>query len=513
MAYEHGWSIGQSYQQTTHSREIAGLIGVANEAEIFINGITTQALVDTGATVSTMSADFYQQYFSHIPIEPITSILNIECADGNGLPYLGYVVVDVSVDGFVVTPQPCLLLVVHNSNYNSNVPVLLGTNVLSALMYSCKKNYGDIFLQEANLKTPWYLAFRCMLLQERQLAKQKLKLGIVKSAATKKIIIPANSETVVPGYLDNTLPYHPTCAVLQATNKSAVPTDLDISPSLIAFEPGTKQFVDVHVSNITTRTVVIQPKAVLCEIQPVTIEENPKPENNTVDFSSLLSQMDIEDKTVTQKQLEDGIDVITSFSDIFSAGDHDLGHTSAVRHRIDLTDDHPFRQRHRRIPPAMYNEVCDHLHQLLANGVIRRSHSPWSSNVVLARKKDGRLRMCVDYRQLNERTIKDSYSLPRIDEMFDTLRGSKFFSTLDMKSGYHQIEIEEENKERTAFTVGPLGFYEFNRMPFGLSNSPATYQRMMNECFEDLHLKSCLIYIDDIIVLADTYEEHLNRLS
>ena len=96
--------------------------------------------------------------------------------------------------------------------------------------------------------------------------------------------------------------------------------------------------------------------------------------------------------------------------------------------------------------------------------------------------------------------------------MFDALAGSKYYSTLDMKSGYHQVGIEETHKERTAFTVGPLGFYEYNCMPFGLCNSPATYQRLMNECFEGLHLKSCLIYLDDIIVFSDTYEEHLQRL-
>ena len=89
--------------------------------------------------------------------------------------------------------------------------------------------------------------------------------------------------------------------------------------------------------------------------------------------------------------------------------------------------------------------------------------------------------------------------------MFDALAGSKYYSTLDMKSGYHQVDIEETHKERTAFTVGPLGFYEYNCMPFGLCNSPATYQRLMNECFEGLHLKSCLIYLDDIIDLSVTF--------
>ena len=104
-----------------------------------------------------------------------------------------------------------------------------------------------------------------------------------------------------------------------------------------------------------------------------------------------------------------------------------------------------------------------------------KSHSPWSSNIVLARRKDGRLRLCTDFRQLNARTIKDSYALPRVEEILDCLSGSQYFSVLDMKSGYYRAELEESHKERTAFTVGPLGFYEYNRLPFGLTNSPAMY--------------------------------------
>lgn len=160
----------------------------------------------------------------------------------------------------------------------------------------------------------------------------------------------------------------------------------------------------------------------------------------------------------------------------------------------------------------MIDEVRLHIEQLLSAGIIRKSKSPFASNVVLVKKKDGTLRMCVDYRMLNKRTIKDSYALPRIEDILDTLSGSKFFSVLDMKSGYHQVEIEEAHKHRTAFTVGPIGFYEFNRLPFGLSNSPDTYQRIMEECLGDLSMKICVIYLDDVIIFADSYEEHLERL-
>ena len=224
----------------------------------------------------------------------MSSILNIECADGYSLPYLGYIEVNISVDDFSDTPQPCLLLVVDNSNYNSKVPIILGTNVLSHFLTFCQDKHGERFLQEANLRTPWYLAFRCMLLQERQLAKKKFRLGVIKCASSQRIIFPANTEVIIPGFIDNALPYHPTCAVLQATETSSVPTDLDISPSLVAYEYGSKQIIDVPISNITTRTVVIQPRAILCEIQPVTIEERHAEEENRADFANIIGTMEIE---------------------------------------------------------------------------------------------------------------------------------------------------------------------------------------------------------------------------
>ena len=161
----------------------------------------------------------------------------------------------------------------------------------------------------------------------------------------------------------------------------------------------------------------------------------------------------------------------------------------------------------------MYEEVREHLKLLLTTGVIRESESPWASPVVLVRKKTGALRFCVDYRLLNQKTVRDAYVLPRIEECFDYLSGAKYFSCLDLRSGYYQVDIEEEDKPKTAFTVGHLGFYEFNKMPFGLSNSPATFQRLMEKVIGDLHLKKYLVFLDDIIIHGRTKEEHLERLS
>ena len=130
----------------------------------------------------------------------------------------------------------------------------------------------------------------------------------------------------------------------------------------------------------------------------------------------------------------------------------------------------------------MYDDVRAHIQEMLDIGAIHKWHSLWASAVVLVQKKDGGLRFCIDLRKLNEQTIKDAYSLPWIDETLDSLQGSQWFSSLDLKSGYWQVKMDEESKPLTAFTMGPLGFYECKRMPFGLTNAPATFQRLMETC-------------------------------
>ena len=134
---------------------------------------------------------------------------------------------------------------------------------------------------------------------------------------------------------------------------------------------------------------------------------------------------------------------------------------------------------------------------MLDVGAIRPSNSPWSSAVVLVQKKDGKLQFCINLQKLNARTIKDAYSLHRIDEALDCLNGVEWFSSFDLKLGYWQVEMEEDSKALTDFTVGPLGFYECKCMPFGLTNAPTTFQRLMQSCLGNLHLQYCIIYLDD----------------
>jgi hypothetical protein len=148
---------------------------------------------------------------------------------------------------------------------------------------------------------------------------------------------------------------------------------------------------------------------------------------------------------------------------------------------------------------------------MLEGGVVEPSASPWASPIVLVQKKDGSTRFCVDYRKLNEVTRKDAYPLPRIDATLDTLHGSWWFSTLDLLSGYWQVEVAESDRPKTAFCTTE-GLFQFRVMPFGLCNAPATFQRLMDLVLAGLQWGECLVYLDDVIVLGRTFQEHLCNL-
>ena len=150
---------------------------------------------------------------------------------------------------------------------------------------------------------------------------------------------------------------------------------------------------------------------------------------------------------------------------------------------------------------------------MLDIGAIRKSHSLWTSVAVLVQKKDGSLRFCTDLRKLNKQTVKDSYLLPHIDETLNSLQGSQWFSLLNLKSGYWRVEMDKQSKPLTTFTVGPLGFYQCNRMPFRLNNAPATFQQLMQTCLRDLNLNWCITHLEDIVNFSKDLASHFERLE
>ncbi|KAD7477238.1 hypothetical protein E3N88_00374 [Mikania micrantha] len=213
-----------------------------------------------------------------------------------------------------------------------------------------------------------------------------------------------------------------------------------------------------------------------------------------------------------EKMIED-IPVVSRYQDVFPDELPGIPPPREVEFRIDLIPGAaPVAKSPYRLAPSEMQELMKQLQELLDKGFIRPSFSPWGAPVLFVKKKDGTLRMCIDYRDLNKVTIKNRYPLPRIDDLFDQLQGSSYFSKIDLRSGYHQLRIKEDDVPKTAFRTR-YGHYEFLVMPFGLTNAPAIFMDLMNRVCKPYLDKFVIVFIDDILIYSKTKEEHEKHLK
>lgn len=227
--------------------------------------------------------------------------------------------------------------------------------------------------------------------------------------------------------------------------------------------------------------------------------------------SCLLQTFEESSLKLNNLERKNFFDFLSEFRHIFSENIV-AGNCDVLSHNIKLCDSRPIKQVPRRIPLHLQSEVNKILEEMKAQNVIEESCSPWISPAVMVKKKDGSIRFCVDYRKLNAVTIKDSYPLPRIDNILDNLAGNSWFCTLDLKSGYWQVRLDPKDREKTAFSVGN-GLWQFRVMPFGLCNAPATFERLMEKVLKGIISKSCFVYLDDVVVYGKSYEETMKNLK
>ena len=272
---------------------------------------------------------------------------------------------------------------------------------------------------------------------------------------------------------------------LRMGNLSDQPVKLPKNTFIATGEP-----VNVTVGSVNPNTCPENTNLIQDETQVISVEQEEIPEHLYMMWQEF-------DPFLTYAQKSKVLTLLFHFQDTFIRNKNDLGQTDLVSHRINTGNSAPIKQAARRLPLAKRAEAEKEVRQMLDRGIIEPSASPWSSPVVLVKKKDGSVRFCIDYRRLNCVTVKDSYPLPRIDDSLDCLGKAKWFSTLDLASGYWQVPLYPDDQEKTAF-VTQSGLYHFKVLPFGLCNAPATFQRLMECVLAGLQWQICLLYIDDI---------------
>ena len=458
-------------------------------------------------------------------------------------PIQGIAGVMVEPIGFVImnVRVPCVqgynedqIAIVLNDPGMEKCPVILGTPTLYRVMEVIKESeISQLAIPWATSRGSWLmrgLHARLAQIPRRDVASKPLAPAslneVVRTAS--RALIPPFGYKVIHGLVGITLQGYKMNVMTHGLERRSplLPLGVEVLSAYATLTTGSKR-VAVALRNSTQDWLEIKKGTPIArmeaanQIPPVEGSITPP----TSEPEKALSEAERQDLLLEKLDLT-GLELwapevaskakslLREYHDIFSVEKNEIGHTKAAQHKIVLKDPEsvPFRERFRRIPPPQVEEVREHLKVMLDAGAIRPSNSPWCNAVVLVRKKDGSLRFCIDFRRLNALTRKDSHPLPRIGETLDSLVGSAYYSTFDLTSGFWQVPMDDESKQYTAFTLGSMGLFECERMPFGLCNAPATFQRLMQSCLGELNLTYCLIYLDDVIVFSRTPEEHLQRM-
>ena len=482
--------LSQSYETVGEVDHVAGAVGPLYFGTVSIAGEPVEAMVDTGSSATILSFDLFKQIGkkANIPVSAL-STPDVVLRDYNQrpIPVGAKVELEFSFNGKQVTAPVYL----RGSGSAESEACLLGTNVIVPLgMVSPAEGVAPRGGHKTTVR----------LVREQR--------------------IPSQKGAWVEAQLDRRVPE--SAVLFEPRTDWSHSGGMELTTSLVC--PDQEGKVLIPVRNPTKDTLKVAPGEVIGSVDAFEVEKDAEPESVPVSFrdgvvvSRVVSLTGGERCTKLAKLLKEGKEEVNQlilncaldFNDVFALDDRELGEAKAVEHVIDTGDSQPIRQLPRRVPFALRKEISRLVQEMLDGDIIQESASPWASPVVLVRKKDGSLRFCIDYRRLNAVTRKDTFPLPRIDDLLDQLSGKTVFSTLDAKRGYWQIRVQAESQEKTAFTTFD-GLYEFKVMPFGLCNAPSTFQRLMQRTLRGMS-HFCNAYIDDVLVFSDTVEEHIEHL-
>ena len=439
------------------------------------------ALIDTGCSQSLMSAEVFFKLGERV--QRLSAPIRLRLADGNLLEPMGWQ--ELQLDFGAVKLKQRLLIVRGLAK-----DLLLGADFLqnSHCLIDCSQRVVSICGHQVRFV-------------------ESSSPGVFAVEAAARTIVQPGHEVVFPARL--------------ITNN--VP---DIDGAIGVFEPSDAWNIASVVCGARTLSTckdgLISVRYINTDSQPHTLRlgtrlgnfEMLEEEVMRVDEEDQLThapKIDIDEANLTKEQLIKTKELLQQYGDVFSENASDLGCTSLLKHNIDTGTARPIRVPPRRLAPPHQRVVAEMVNDMVKQGVVEPSNSPWSSPVVLVKKRDGTLRFVNDFRLLNSLTVKDSHPLPHTTDLIDALGGSTMFSTLDFTSGYSQVLLDSESREKTAFPA-PQGLFQYKRMPQGICNGPATFSRLMELVLKGLRWEICLSFLDDVVVFSRGFDEHISRL-
>ena len=550
-------------------QKLLQLIGDRCIVKCNLNGIECNSLWDTGAQISLISKSWLEERNVKSEVRDLSELigrdLKVKGAAGADIPYCGYTVLDCTITG-VTTSVPFLV-----SEKEMDQPII-GYNVISYLASNFPDKVTVSCVKETFPKLTTKTAEAVLnILQTKDLEKvSSVKLHKFNSVIRKgaSISVPCRIANVK---LERQLP-----VLFEPESEELLPRGLELSSQLLTLKRGHNRRLCITITNVSGNDITLPGRTRLGELFLVTsvtpaevthrdaesrmsgqkaeddqvvpptgdgkfrfhmndagAEEDQTTEDQTsptepriCEVSASVNPADASLDIKYREQLAK-IHLPTELSEAqktqvremlwrerraFAEDQGTIGSAEDLQMGISTEDEVPVQKRYNSIPQPLLTQVKGHVEDMLNRGWITRSSSAWSSPVVIVRKQGGEIRLCCDFRQLNSKTIADKHPLPRVQESLDSLNGSEWFSVVDLTRAYYQGYIAPESRHKTAF-VTPWGFYQWVRIPFGLMNAPANFQRYMENVVGDLRGKCALPYLDDIIIHSKSFSDHVDHIA